>query len=576
MTISDPGTRPVLVRGLAATLLAVLVVLLAAPSPADAHAVLTRATPSAGAQLDGAPAQVELVFNEPVTVTEQSLRVFDGEGTRIDDGPADTPDGSIVAVDLPPELPDGAYVAAYRVVSADDHPIAGTIAFTVGDAAALDDATVESIAGVDAGVVGAAGSVLRGLGYMGTLVAAGAVAFALWVDRSREGRRRAARVAVPAAIGAMAVTLVHVPVQAAAVSGYGPIEVLTDPSALGATFGSGFGRSAILRVTALVAIAALWRAIAPHAVTAAASLAALGSYLLDGHQRSVEPTWVLTVGDAVHLVGAATWAAGLVLLVATLRATRRADDPVGAATVVARFSRVALWSVVVLALAGSAMSFPLVRGVDALTSTAYGWTLLAKVGLVVVVVVIAAYNRQQLVSRIRAAAVPAGGSVDVTPDDVGARASATDRAWGQLRRTTGVEAALVAVVLLVTGFLVSTEPAAEAAGLAGAVYETVDLGDDLTLELSIDPASPGLNTIHAYAFGADGSLAEEVDSLRLEFTYLPEQIGPIVVEPFVAGPGHWTANIDDLRFVGEWEVRVVGTIGRFDEVETTVPFNVNR
>lgn len=568
--------RTAAVRLVAATLLALLVALLAAPSAADAHAVLTRATPGPGAELDAVPAQVELVFNEPVAVGEQGLRVFDGEGARVDDGPAETADASIVAVDLPTDLPDGAYVAAYRVVSADDHPIAGTVAFTVGDAAALDDAAVEAIAGVDAGALGAFGSVLRGLGYVAALVAAGAVVFTLTVDRSEAGRRRAAALAVPAAVAGAVVTLIHVPVQTAAVSGFGLLQAATDLEALGATFGSGFGRSAMLRLAALVALAMLWRVRGPRLALAFASLGALGSYLLDGHQRSIQPTWLLTAGDAVHLLGAATWAAGLVLLIATLRAARRDDDPVAAATVVARFSRVALWSVVVLAAAGTAMSFPLVRGLGALTSTTYGWTLLVKVGLVAVIVLVAAYNRQQLVPRVRAAAVPAGGSVDVTPDEVAGRAAATDRAWGQLRRTVSVEAGLVVVVLLVTGFLVSTEPAAEAAGLSGAVYETVDLGDDLTLDFSVDPATPGLNTIHAYAFDAEGSLAEEVDGLRLEFTYLPEQIGPIIVEPFVAGPGHWTANIEDLRFVGEWEVRIVGSIGRFDEVEATLPFNVNR
>jgi putative copper export protein len=78
------------------------------------------------------------------------------------------------------------------------------------------------------------------------------------VARGRADRRRAERVGRPAAlVGAGAVAL-HLPVQAAAVSGYGVLEVLTDASVLGATLTSGFGQSWLARLAALLALAVPW------------------------------------------------------------------------------------------------------------------------------------------------------------------------------------------------------------------------------------------------------------------------------------------------------------------------------
>jgi copper transport protein len=61
---------------------------------------------------------------------------------------------------------------------------------------------------------------------------------------------------------------------------------------------------------------------------------ALGSFLLDGHQRSMEPVALLMAADAVHLTAGAVWFAGLVLLVPVLRppATDERSRSAGVAT----------------------------------------------------------------------------------------------------------------------------------------------------------------------------------------------------------------------------------------------------
>jgi hypothetical protein len=131
-------------------------------------------------------------------------------------------------------------------------------------------------------------------------------------------------------------------------------------------------------------------------------------------------------------------------------------------------------------------------------------------------------------------------------------------------------------VLLITGFLVSQQPAAEEAGLRGLYETTAPLGDELQVQVVVDPNQVGRNAIHLYVLDATGRPAADIDELRLELTYLDEGIGPIELEPLFAGPGHWIANTDELRFAGDWEIRVVAGIDRFTEQSTEVTVPVAR
>lgn len=544
--------------------------LLLTAAPAAGHASLMGTDPPDGARLDAAPGTVTLTFDEPVEVPAAALRVFDADAHRVDVGPVDSGDPTVVAAALPDDLPDGGYVITYRIMSADDHPVGGVTTFTVGDAPAVDDTTVGELgAGTDAGLAQPVGIVLRGLSYLATLLAGGGGLYALAVARRSPDRRAARHVVVRAALVGAGASLLAVPVQAVAVAG-GGIGAAVSSTAIGEVLGSSFGVGALVRAAALVWLVLAWRAKTPLALPAAVGLAAVASFALDGHQRSVEPTWLLIGGDVVHLTAAASWFAGIVLLAGALRRRSLEDDAVAAAGLVARFSTFALASFGLVAVAGVAMAIPLVGTPSALTSTTYGWLLVAKVAAVGVALVLAAYNRQRLVPAIAARRIPAGSSVDTAAVEAERRISRSHAAWGQLRRTVRIEAGVLAAVLAVTGVLVTVQPASEAAGLRGSYQTTVALGDELEVDVVVDPNQVGRNAIHLYVLDATGRPSTEIEDLHLELTYLPEDIGPIPIEPFFAGPGHWVANVDELTFAGDWEVGVVAGLDRFTELTTSV------
>lgn len=565
----------------AALVVAGTIAVVGAP-PASAHAALRETTPFDGQTVPEAPDEVRWTFNEEVTSTSGALRIFDRTGQRVDTGEQTHPAPEQLTVGMREDVGRGSYVATYRVASADGHLIRGAFVFQVGDGAAIDEDTVAALfAGGQDTVVTLAAGVTRAAGYLGALLSGGALLWSIVVARGRReeqarGDRWAWRGAVLAAVAAAVV----VPVQAMLSSGAG-LGVLADSRVLTETLTAPVGLGAVLRLVAAVTVVVLLQrgGDAARDVAGAAGLVVLAAFLVDGHTRTVGPVWVMVLGDAVHLMAGAAWFGGLVVLGGTLRSRRSGDEPVGAADVVARFSRVATWSLVAVALAGGAMSWAAVRQPRALVSTDYGWTLLVKVGLVAVVVTLGIYNNRRLVPAITRAATSAGASVDATTDpgatDPAARARIGRAAWARLGGIVRFEAVVLVAVLAVTAFLVNLRPAADEAGITGAFDTLVAVDEDLQLNLVVDPNRVGHNDIHFYVLDRTGRPHSDLASVAVELTQPERDIGPIVREPFVAGPGHWQLEGNDLAVPGEWIIELVLGTDRFTEERVAVPVVVN-
>ena len=114
----------------------VLIAVVGIAGPASAHAQLESTQPDPSSVLLTSPSQVVLHFGEPVEIDFGSLRVIGPDGKRVDLGGTHHPPGDshAVAISLPPHLPKGTYVVAWRVISADSHPVHGAFIFSVGTA----------------------------------------------------------------------------------------------------------------------------------------------------------------------------------------------------------------------------------------------------------------------------------------------------------------------------------------------------------------------------------------------------------------------------------------------------------
>ncbi|HQY32968.1 copper resistance CopC family protein [Actinotalea sp.] len=108
-------------------LLAALCLLTA--TTAAAHDQLVGSDPPADAVVTTPPAAVTLTFSAELIDISATV-LADGPAGALEVGPP-TVAGTQVTAALPADLPGGAYVVTWRVVSGDGHPIQGSFGFTI-------------------------------------------------------------------------------------------------------------------------------------------------------------------------------------------------------------------------------------------------------------------------------------------------------------------------------------------------------------------------------------------------------------------------------------------------------------
>lgn len=116
--------RPVILLGLL-----LLTVFWTGAGTASAHAELTGAAPSSGSSLSQAPTEVNLQFSETIQDFVPTVTVTGPDGQNCADGAPILADNTLTQP-LAALGPPGVYTAAYRIVSADDHPVTGETTFT--------------------------------------------------------------------------------------------------------------------------------------------------------------------------------------------------------------------------------------------------------------------------------------------------------------------------------------------------------------------------------------------------------------------------------------------------------------
>ncbi|MFT5224126.1 MAG: copper transport protein [Glaciecola sp.] len=558
---------------------------------ADAHALVNATFPADGAVLDVAPQEVSLNFNEGVDAPSAALRVYNDEGARVDAGDAsvDPQDDTRIRVALEQKLRDGTYVVTWRAVSADGHPIKGAWLFSLGEGGEIGEDLVAALFSSSGDrPLAMAAIAVRGFAIGGVLLLAGLGLFSWTVGRDERRVTTADRAAlVPlarvAAFVALSAAALSVPLQAMLETGLGFSALTARP--LWDVLSSPVGLSSVARV--LVSAIVIWMLARSRPPAIGAGVVGLGvvgvlSLVFEGHSLTQNPIGVIFAADVVHVLSAAAWGGGLVALLVLVRRRRRSDDPIGAAQLVASFSRLATWSLLALTIAGSTMGWVTVRAARALTSTGYGWTLLAKVSLVAALAVVGLYNNRRLVPAVTRAAAIEGSApgADIAPEVTAAAAGDLarrigDGAWVRLRQTLRIEAFLMAAVVAVTALLVGQQPASQDAGVTGAYTTYLDLTDDLEVNIVVDPNRAGLNEIHLYLLDRTGRPASSE-----QVTFILEQpendLGPFERTPTVTGPGHWSLAGRELAVPGEWNITIVVRIDRFNEERITIPVVVNR
>ena len=151
---------------------------------AAAHSVVLSSSPEDGAQIAEAPDRVTVTFNENLQEQFAALTVVGPDGNLWSKSDPII-EGATAAVELDGLGPVGEYTIAYRVTSADGHPVSGTRTFTLtqdgtgtpGEAASGDTATGET--GAESDESDSSGPAVWWFVVAGVVVVAAGLAFAL-------------------------------------------------------------------------------------------------------------------------------------------------------------------------------------------------------------------------------------------------------------------------------------------------------------------------------------------------------------------------------------------------------------
>lgn len=536
--------------------LAALLVLVGTAAPASAHATLVGSDPAEGEVLDAVPDVVTFTFDEAVSLPADAVQVFDATGEPVD---ADaTARDKEITTDLPDALDDGSYVVVWRAISADGHPIAGSLTFAIGAPSAVVEAP--KVTETDPAPVRRALSVAQALSYLGLLVAAGLALFVAVTLRgvriTDEVRERLVRVAWAGAGLAFVAGVAIVPLSGAYQQGLS-LTQLGEAEAVDLAF---VGDAVIVLGLQVVGLAVALTQLSRPRVAVAAAAVAVASPALVGHSRAIDPVWLMVVTDVLHLAAGATWLGGLVGLVLVLRSLSGRERD--AALVLSRFSTVAAALLGVLAVTGTLQGWRILEGWRPLFDTTYGRLLLVKVGLAAVVALVAAYNRW----RVLPAAVDGVGHL--------ARRTAVLR----VRSVVRAEAGLLVVLVGVTGFLTQQSPRetpVTRAPLASRVEVGVlsqETGDKILA--TMQPQTRGPNTITIQVQDQSGEPFDGYAEPTVELSSADgaTDYGELPVVP--AGAGTYTAEAV-IPTPGTWEVQVGLQSSEFDNPVTVVTFEVS-
>ena len=578
-------TRLVVVGGLSSLLLVALA------SPAFAHAVLLQTTPGEGAVLTAAPKTVSLRYNEQVSVTPGSVRVYDSHSRRVDTGTVSKPSADVVQVSVPSRLADGAYVVTWRVISADTHPVEGAFTFQVGLAA---NATAPSFTGLAQSLlhnqkgdqaVGIVYGVLRGALFTGLALLIGAVAFGAFIW---PGARTLRRTSLLLWLGwwlSLVASVAQVLIQGV----YGaslPLGDIFRSDLIRGVLGTQFGHMSVARLVVLVGMVPLLRALRRHPAArplptsgvAAIALVAIVLALtvsLSSHAHTGDYTWLAVPADVIHILAMGAWFGGLAVLAYAVFPGRQVHE-LGEA--VPRFSHAAMACVIALVVTGSFQSWRQVDSIHALRTTTYGQTLMVKAFIVVVLVVVAALSRQ-IVGYLfpRPEPVPAEPRIPVVAggadDDPPTRDH--DEAWQlnetfelrRLRRSVFGEVLLGIAVIVVTALLVNAAPAKLAAAQRGGGVTGVTLkSSEVWVDISVVPGlAPAANDVHVTAILPSGAPINLLD-LKTTIDDPARHIAPLVIPMRRLSPGHYLSPGFTIPFAGSWRITAHALVSQFDEV----------
>lgn len=516
-------------------LLLALILHLGAVRSAVAHATLVAASPADGAVLASSPARFALSFNEAVSPLSLKL-IRPGGATQTLDSFAVR--GPSLDIALPPDLGEGTHMLSWRVVSEDGHPVAGSLAFSIGQPTSMfAGAAAEAPPASVQAAIWSAKAVL----YLALFIGIGGAFFHAWIVR---GEAAAQPLTKAALLGGLLAAPASVGLQGLDVLAR-PLAALQQWPVWREGLATSQGTAAAIAVPALLAgLLGCYRFRQPIVqALSLAGLLGLGAMLTaTGHATTASPQWLARPALFLHGVGLGFWIGALAPLATLLR-----SKPEAARLALRRFSAAIPLVLAILVLAGAVLALLQIDRPDALWTTAYGRIFLAKMALFLVLAGLAAINRMRL--------------------------SADPALAERLRRSIVMEILVATVILGLVGLWRFTPPPR---ALVQAYAASVHIHTERAMaDLRLLPGRAGRLVAEIDLMTGDIGLLEAKE-VTLVLSLPAAGIEPIARPARRGAEGSW--SVDDLPALppGRWSARVEILVSDFELLKLSETIELRR
>jgi copper transport protein len=538
-----------------AVFIGVLLVALALPASAFAHAALLRTVPSASVTVNSSPKQVQLVYSEAVEPRFAIVSVTDANATSETAGPPTRDPANADQLDVPlRHLREGWYLVVWRVISVDGHPVRGAFTFAVGpNAGPAPQFKIPSLSETAATpkLIAARWTV-----FISFMTAIGLFVLRMFVARPLRSPPRALSIAFWIA---MVVALIATPVYVLLATAEFAVRSFWSWGALiplmrTSAFGRGYlDLELVLALFALAAAIALWvdradrdrRSVAELLATGGALAAAAAAAFVPGvagHAAQTSPRALAVPLDGLHVLAGSLWVGGLMgLLVVwgSLGAQRRLA---GLAICVPRFSNVALTSVIVLFGSGVAASVLRLPTLGSLWQTSFGQAIIVKAGILLGAILVASFNLFKTVPGLRS---------PVPPPSVAAL----------LRGLVSAEVVLVVAAVAVAAVLSSLPPPPKALASIGSASAHTGPGrvaelvssHGYELQIGVNPNRAAVPNEFALRLTKNGRPVTGA-TVTATFTMLDMEMQSQIYKLSESSPGLYEHSAPALVMVGHWGI----------------------
>jgi copper transport protein len=511
---------------------------------ASGHATVISSNPSPNEAMDTLPEKISIQFSENIQPAFHSLEVFsqDGDKIQIQDSAISEQSEKVLEAKWKGTIDEGIYYIKWRVVSSDGHPIEGTIPFQLGESTVLQD---QEISKVNAGFPNSINVFLQSLQYICFAALTGILFFQLSLmkgSRLFEASTRA-RLYLWLSFAGLAFSIFcSLPLKVTIDAGVGWADAFNGTFIKEVLNATSFGTIYIIEILLLLLLFLVIYFMLENSLNK--SLPFLSFIIiailmvckaLTGHTAAVPNQVLAVLMDFLHLLSMALWLGGLMALLVILPglADRQAEDKKTFYwSIIQRFSRWSFLFVIILIVSGIYSSLQHVPTIHSLINTTYGQLLLAKIGLMLIMIVLGAFHYFRGKKQVK-----------------------------KLGYSVGMEFGLGIVVLIVAALLTNVQTAMSS---PGPIEKTLLTDENNEVTLMVTPNEVGDNLIQVNLSNGGKPIAE-IEQLTITMQPVDTPGGEIKLQMQEKNTGTF-ASKSILTMPGKWNIHIHGLTDSLDSI----------